>query len=168
MQALNGSSHCSSLAVRRVCVVVLSDRPNRLVPGAVTFHEFLVSTDKQFVYLSNTGAKASDAVRKKLRSSRYCLSAEKLPPNCVFTAAEAQADFMAERIPEGAKVFVVSGGGPFWLELLRKRCPALLDSWEVRARAEPKGAKFALRRDALHLLRLLCLSRMLPNLCFNS
>jgi hypothetical protein len=61
-------------------------RPNSLIAGACTFHEWLVSTGKQFVYLSNTGAKSSEAVRRKLRTPRYYLAAEKLPPHCVCAA----------------------------------------------------------------------------------
>ena len=38
--------------------------------GSCAFHEWLVSTGKQFVYLSNTGAKSSEAVRRKLRTAR--------------------------------------------------------------------------------------------------
>ena len=74
-------------------------------------------------------------VRRKLRTPRYYLATEKLPPNCVWTAAEAQVEFMADNIPEGAKVFVVSGAsggngtrdappgshGPKWLSL--SLCP---------------------------------------------
>ena len=117
-------------------------RPNSLIAGACTFHEWLVSTGKQFVYLSNTGAKSSDAVRRKLRTPRYFLSTEKLPPHCVWTAADAQVEFMADHIPVGAKVFVVSGAsGDFWLALLRERCPELVDTWEVRTALTETEAK---------------------------
>jgi len=117
-------------------------RPNSLIAGACTFHEWLVSTGKQFVYLSNTGAKSSEAVRRKLRTPRYYLAAEKLPPHCVWTAAEAQVEFMADHIPVGAKVFVVSGAsGDFWLAMLRERCPALVDTWEIRTALSETEAK---------------------------
>ena len=116
-------------------------RPNSLIAGACAFHEYLVSTGKQFVYLSNTGAKSSEAVRRKLRTPRYCLAAERLPEGHVWTAAEAQIEFMADRIPEGAKVFVMSGGGDFWYHLLAQRCPDLLGSWEVRTSLTEEEAK---------------------------
>ena len=117
-------------------------RPNSLIAGASTFHEWLVSTGKQFVYLSNTGAKSCEAVRRKLRTPRYYLAAEKLPPHCVWTAADAQVEFMADHIPVGAKVFVVSGAsGDFWLALLRERCPELVDTWEVRTALTETEAK---------------------------
>jgi ribonucleotide monophosphatase NagD (HAD superfamily) len=116
-------------------------RPNSLMPGASDFHEWLVSTGKQFVYLSNTGAKASEAVRRKLSSPSYYVG-EKLPPDCVWTAADAQVEFMADNIPVGAKVFVVSGAcGDFWLPLLRERCPALVDTWEIRTAMSETEAK---------------------------
>ena len=116
-------------------------RSNSLMAGASTFHEWLVSTGKQFVYLSNTGAKASEAVRRKLSSPKFFLSSE-LPPQCVWTAADAQVEFMAEHIPVGAKVFVVSGAcGDFWLALLRERCPALVDTWEIRTTMSETEAK---------------------------
>lgn len=54
---------------------------------------------------------------------------------------------MADNIPEGAKVMVVSGSGggagDFWLTMLRQRCPALLDTWEVRAPPTPGGESVA-------------------------
>ena len=96
-------------------------RPNSLINGAISFHEFLISTGKPFVYLSNTGAKGAEAVRRKLRTPTYCVSAERLPEHSVFTAAEAQVDFMAERIPSGAKIFVVSGVRPRALGLATRR-----------------------------------------------
>ena len=116
-------------------------RPKALIPGACAFHEFLVSTGKPFVYLSNTGAKSSDAVRRKLRTPQYYLSAERLPEHSVFTAAEAQVEFMAANIPRGAKVLVISGGGDFWLRLLRERCPGMLDEWELRTKLSEDEAK---------------------------
>jgi ribonucleotide monophosphatase NagD (HAD superfamily) len=116
-------------------------RPNSLMPGASDFHKWMVSTGKQFVYLSNTGAKASEAVRCKLSSPSYYVG-EKLPPDCVWTAADAQVEFMADNIPVGAKVFVVSGAcGDFWLPLLRERCPALVDTWEIRTEMSETEAK---------------------------
>ncbi|KOO27505.1 had-superfamily subfamily iia [Chrysochromulina tobinii] len=116
-------------------------RPNSLMPGASDFHEWMLSTGKQFVYLSNTGAKASEAVRRKLSSPSYYVG-EKLPPDCVWTAADAQVEFMADNIPVGAKVFVVSGAcGDFWLPLLRERCPALVDTWEIRTEMSETEAK---------------------------
>ena len=116
-------------------------RPNSLIAGAMTFHEYLVSTGKQFVYLSNTGAKSSDAVRRKLRTASYCLAAERLPPKTVYTAAEATIDFMADSIPEGAHVFVVTGGGNFWQGLLQERCPEKTATWELRTQLSEEEAK---------------------------
>ena len=116
-------------------------RPDALIPGTRHFHEYMIHTGKQFVYLSNTGAKSSEAVRRKLRTARYCLSAAPLPDGTVFTAAEAQVAFMAENIPEGAKVFVMSGGGDFWYKLLQQTCPELLETWEVRTNLSEEEAK---------------------------
>ena len=116
-------------------------RPNALIAGTRHFHEWLVHTGKPFVYLSNTGAKSSEAVRRKLRTPRYCLSAAPLPEGTIFTAAEAQVEFMADNIPEGAKVFVVTGGGDFWYRLLQQKCPDLLETWEVRTSLTEEEAK---------------------------
>ena len=38
-------------------------RPGALIPGAILFHEWLRTSGKPVVYLSNTGAKDGDAVR---------------------------------------------------------------------------------------------------------
>jgi hypothetical protein len=79
--------------------------------------------------------------RRKLSSPSYYVG-EKLPPDCVWTAADAQVEFMADNIPVGAKVFVVSGAcGDFWLPLLRERCPALVDTWEIRTEMSETEAK---------------------------
>jgi len=116
-------------------------RPDGLIRGAKEFHEWLVETGKPFVYLSNTGAKASEVVRKKLSTAPYRLTEGELPEGSVFTAAEAQVEFMAENIPAGAKVFVLSGGGSFWMHHLRRRCPELLETWEVRTQLSDAEAK---------------------------
>ena len=78
-------------------------RPNSLIVGACSFHEWLVSTGKQFVYLSNTGAKSSEAVRRKLRTPRYYLATEKLPEQTVWTAAEAQVGRARPAAPRPAR-----------------------------------------------------------------
>jgi ribonucleotide monophosphatase NagD (HAD superfamily) len=116
-------------------------RPDGLIRGAKEFHEWLVQSGKPFVYLSNTGAKSSDVVRKKLATAPFRLTDDELPEGTVYTAAEAQVEFMAENIPAGAKVFVLSGGGSFWMEHLRRRCPELLDTWEVRTTLSDAEAK---------------------------
>ena len=64
------SAHCDAFRTRPLCSNITC-----LIRGLV----FPPPSRSQFVYLSNTGAKSSEAVRRKLRAPRYCLSAEKLP-----------------------------------------------------------------------------------------
>lgn len=46
-------------------------RPGGLIDGAEDFYSWLVQTGKQFVFLSNTGAKGSQGVQKKFLSEKY-------------------------------------------------------------------------------------------------
>lgn len=59
----------------------------------------------------------------------------------VYTAAEAQCAFMADHVEPGSKVFVISGGGDFWKDLVRELDPELLDSWDVRTSLSEAEAK---------------------------
>ena len=72
-------------------------RPGALIPGAILFHEWLRTSGKPVVYLSNTGAKDGEAVRQKLRAAPYRLQTELIPKGLVYTAAEAQCAFMSRR-----------------------------------------------------------------------
>ena len=60
--------------------------------------------------LSNTGAKNSTAVQEKLASALYEIDDEPVPLEHIHTAAEAQVDFLLDRVPRGARLLVVSGG----------------------------------------------------------
>jgi hypothetical protein len=68
------------------------------------------------------------------------------------TAAEAQAAYMLDTCPAGAKIFAISGGSDpaFWMGLLRaeaerKGCdPGLVDSWDIRTQASGATADLGL------------------------
>ena len=96
--------------------------PDGLLPGAASFHSWLVATGKPFVFLSNTGAKNSRAVQKKFMRPPYRLADEPVPLTHIFTAAEAQVDFLLETAPRGSKILVIAGGeGNTWLDDLHRR-----------------------------------------------
>ena len=46
------------------------------------------------VFLSNTGAKESSAVQRKLLNAPFWLATEPVPLSHILTAAEAQVDYM--------------------------------------------------------------------------
>ena len=127
-------------------------RPGALIPGAILFHEWLRTTHRPVVYLSNTGAKSGEAVRQKLHHAPYRLQTELVPPGMVYTAAEAQAAFMADHIEAGSKVFVVSGGGDFWRGLIDAE---LLASWDLRTSLSEAEAKQWATIAAAHPLQSL-------------
>jgi ribonucleotide monophosphatase NagD (HAD superfamily) len=114
-----------------------------LIPGAVRFFEWMKDTGKQFVFLSNTGAKGSDGVVQKFASEKYKLCDGVLALKHVYTAAEAQMALMVhpvQGIPWGAKVFVVAGGS-FWLEMLLRKDSPVVRSWDVRTSLSDGEAK---------------------------
>mmetsp|Transcript_67853 Transcript_67853/g.112804 ORF Transcript_67853/g.112804 Transcript_67853/m.112804 type:complete len:711 (+) Transcript_67853:127-2259(+) len=117
-------------------------RPGSLLPGARSFHSWLLRTGKQFVYLSNTGYESSEMVRRKLASPPYQLSAKMLSKTKVFTSADSQIKFLQENIPPSAKLFVLSGGGDFWRQPLRQPpYEQLVDSWDIRTHLSLAEAK---------------------------
>ena len=71
-------------------------RPSRLAPLSCCMttsgarREPQRSTPRQFVYLSNTGAKTAETVRKKITSAPYRLQTASLPRGTIYTAAMAQ------------------------------------------------------------------------------
>ena len=91
-------------------------QPGSLIPGASAFYDWLVSTGKPFVFLSNTGAKGSEGVAAKLASEPYKLSKPVRLVNA-WTAAEAQLEYLCNALKPHAKVFAISGGS-FWLNML--------------------------------------------------
>ena len=118
--------------------------PRGLIPGAEDFFGFLCRRNIPFVLLSNTGAKGARGVQEKLLHLGHLhLRQELLPVSKILTAAEAQAAYMLDTCPAGAKIFAISGGSDpaFWMGLLRaeaerKGCdPGLVDSWDIRTQA---------------------------------
>jgi len=124
--------------------------PRGLIPGAEDFFGFLCRRNIPFVLLSNTGAKGARGVQEKLLHLGHLhLRQELLPVSKILTAAEAQAAYMLDTCPAGAKIFAISGGSDpaFWMGLLRaeaerKGCdPGLVDSWDIRIQMTDPLAK---------------------------
>ena len=114
-------------------------QPGSLLPGAIEFYDWLVGTGKPFVFLSNTGAKGSEGVQKKLGSAQYKLSTP-VPLRHAYTAAEAQLEYLSDTLKPGAKVFSLAGGS-FWLSMLRMKKPLLFDSLDIRTKLSDAEAK---------------------------
>ena len=114
--------------------------PRSLLPGAQAFYDMLRATGKPFVFLSNTGAKGSAGVQTKFRGADHKLEGPMLSLRNVYTAAEAQMEYLRNTVPSRAKVFVVSGGS-FWTNMLRMKDPLLYDSWDLRTALSTAEAK---------------------------
>ena len=106
-------------------------RPGMLIPGAEQFYGWLRARGLPFVFLSNTGAKGSDGVIKKLATPAYELQGEGVEAEHVHTAAEAQVRYLIEHVKPGSKVFALSGGDHFWLGEMERLAPGLLASWDL-------------------------------------
>lgn len=115
-------------------------QPGSLLNGAQEFHEWLRRTGKPYVFLSNTGAKGSTGVQKKLQTAPYKLNGPPVPLRNAYTAAEAQMEYLRHAVPRSARVFVISGGG-FWMNALRMKDPLLFDSWDLRTNLSTQEAK---------------------------
>ena len=85
--------------------------PDGLIPGALSFYRWLKATGKQYVFLSNTGAKNGKAVQRKFLQPPFKLDDHPIPLTHVFTAAEAQVDFLLDTVPPAAKVLVIASCG---------------------------------------------------------
>jgi hypothetical protein len=106
-------------------------KPGGLIAGARKFVSYLVEAKIPFAFVSNTGAKGSIGVQKKLKELQ--LQDKLIPLRHMFTAAEAQVAYLADHVPPGARVFVIAGGDDcFWLHQIRAKVPLLCDSWDIR------------------------------------
>jgi len=119
--------------------------PAGLLPGAADFYAWLLSTGKQFVFLSNTGAKSAQAVQAKLSSGSYRLHDNPVQLEHILTAAEAQVDLLLSRVPCNARVLVLAGGEGSWRRDLEQRGgaegAALVATWDLRTSLTEQEAK---------------------------
>jgi len=121
--------------------------PTGRIEGADTFYSYLAHQRIPHVFCSNTGAKGAPGVQAKLAKNGFMLQAAPVPAAHIYTAAQAQCDYMVERLPPQARVFVFAGGAEevlsdsFWLKELRERDAPLVDSWNIRTRLSELEAK---------------------------
>lgn len=119
--------------------------PSGLLPGATAFYQWLLDSGKQFVFLSNTGAKSSAAVQAKLASEKFKLHSLPIALDHVLTAAEAQVDYLLDAVPPHSKLLVISGGEGSWRKDLEVRGgsagAALVATWELRTSLTEHEAK---------------------------
>ena len=109
--------------------------PTGPIPGAAEFYASVLR-HKPHVFLSNTGAKGAEGVRKKLARNGIIMGPDSQRKH-VLTAAQAQCAYMVDHIPQGARVFVIAGGdadgpGSYWMRLLRATSAELVSSWSLR------------------------------------
>ena len=120
-------------------------QPGGLIPGARKFYRWLLESGKPFVFLSNTGAKNAVGVQARFSTPTYLLDASPVPREHIFTAAEAQVDYMLSHVPPHAKLLVIAGGSGVWRDDLRARGgaagAALFATWKVRTELSDEEAK---------------------------
>jgi len=119
-------------------------QPGGLLPGAKEFYAWLRRTEMPFVLLSNTGAKNSLAVQRKLSSRPYTIDSQPVPLERIHTACEAQADYLLDHVPAGARILVLSSTS-VWLDDLRTRRGAegarLVATWTICTTISEEQAK---------------------------
>ena len=123
-------SHCAEAFVLDLDGTVY--QPDGLIPGAKEFFEYLEKDSIPYVLLSNTGVKSFKGTQGKLNTEPFKISNNLIDESRIRTAAEAQADYMIENVPPYSKIFVVSGAGRFWEDLLKERNLSLYQTWDVR------------------------------------
>ena len=116
-------------------------QPGGLISGAKEFFQYLDKENIPYVLLSNTGTKSFAGTQSKLYNHPYKVSECIIDKSRIRTAAEAQADYMIENIPPFSKIFVVSGGGSFWEELLKERNLSLFQTWDIKNHLTVKQAE---------------------------
>eukprot|EP01124_Arcella_intermedia_P013808 TRINITY_DN20198_c0_g1_i1.p1 TRINITY_DN20198_c0_g1~~TRINITY_DN20198_c0_g1_i1.p1 ORF type:complete len:296 (-),score=63.69 TRINITY_DN20198_c0_g1_i1:32-787(-) len=76
-------------------------RGNQLIPGADKFLSWIQSTDKKFLFLTNSSDKSPEMIQQKFHRLGV-----KIPAEAFFTSAMATAAFISTQKP-GAKAFVI-------------------------------------------------------------
>ena len=108
-------------------------QPDGLIPGAEDVLTWIEHSGRQYVLLSNTGALPYSAVYDKLsRCAFECKPEGKpIPPGYIYTAHDAQVDFMLSgHLPTGSRLLVLAPDER-WKAEMRERMPELFDSWEI-------------------------------------
>ena len=121
--------------------------PSGPIEGAAEFYASVLR-HKAHVFLSNTGAKGADGVRRKLARNGIIMNQSSQCKH-IYTATQAQCSYMIDTIPRGARVFVIAGGdadgpGSYWMRLLREESPASADlvaSWCLRTQLTDSMAR---------------------------
>ena len=118
-------------------------QPSGMIPGAEDVLTMLERTGCQYALLSNTGAKPHSAVQEKLATGLFeCQpGASPIPPGRIYTAADAQVDFMLSgHLPRGSRLLVVAADDR-WKDMMRAQDAELFDSWEVAETMDVDTAK---------------------------
>ena len=126
-------------------------QPCGMIPGAEDTLTWLERSGVPYVLLSNTGAKPYTAVYDKLTApgSRFeCRpDGRAIPPGRIYTAADAQVDFMLSgHLPAGSKLLVLAPDER-WKDMMRARNRTLFESWEVVESMDVETAKEWASRD---------------------
>ncbi|KAJ3235555.1 hypothetical protein HDU81_000348 [Chytriomyces hyalinus] len=79
---------------------------SQLLPGAKEFVDWLISENKQFLFLTNNSTPTPKELSEKLH--RMGLD---IPPSNFYTSAIATAKFLQSQKPAGGKVFALGGPG---------------------------------------------------------
>eukprot|EP00760_Papus_ankaliazontas_P030892 PhM_4_TR508/c0_g1_i1/m.42375/K02566/nagD; NagD protein len=81
--------------------------PDGLIPGALKFYDWLLATNKPFVFLSNSAAKGPQGVQTKFLTSPFNLSETPVPLSKIRTAANGIASYVDERVPANSSLYII-------------------------------------------------------------
>ena len=119
-------------------------QPSGLVPGAEDVLSWLERSGAPYALLSNTGAKPNTAVQRKLSAAPFeCRpNGSPVPLERIYTAADAQVDFLLSgHLPAGSRLVVVAPDDR-WREMLVARDDeGQFGTWEVRSTLDLDTAK---------------------------
>eukprot|EP01126_Amoeba_proteus_P049358 TRINITY_DN576_c0_g2_i4.p1 TRINITY_DN576_c0_g2~~TRINITY_DN576_c0_g2_i4.p1 ORF type:complete len:314 (+),score=47.11 TRINITY_DN576_c0_g2_i4:84-1025(+) len=107
---------CSDLASVNGFLIDLDGtiyNPAGLIDGATVFYDWLITSNKSFVFLSNSGAKGPVGVQTKLSLSPYKISESLVPLDRCFTAAISLALYMRDLVPPSSYVYFLQSTSKF-------------------------------------------------------
>ena len=84
-------------------------KPGGLIPGAKSFVQWMESTNKTFVFLSNSGAKGVTGVQAKFLTPPYKLQDKPISLDQAYTGASAVAHYLIDHAPPGSRLFIIQG-----------------------------------------------------------
>eukprot|EP01126_Amoeba_proteus_P049357 TRINITY_DN576_c0_g2_i2.p1 TRINITY_DN576_c0_g2~~TRINITY_DN576_c0_g2_i2.p1 ORF type:complete len:300 (+),score=34.21 TRINITY_DN576_c0_g2_i2:110-1009(+) len=109
--------------------------PAGLIDGATVFYDWLITSNKSFVFLSNAGAKGPVGVQTKLSVPPYKISESLVPLDRCFTAAISLALFMRDHVPPSSYLYFLQSKSRFGdscIKAINRTIPDLFSTYHWR------------------------------------